>query len=225
MRGRMPVVSARAGRVAVVIAAPGGCLAARGRRVSVRARNTSSRLGRRSATVPSAPDSSSTSSARRRPDTVPSVGTSRSSSPECVAQLDGLAAEPRLELVGGSGGDDATAVEHRDAVGERSASSRYCVVSSTVVPASASQRMTSHSSRRLRVSSPVVGSSRKSTLGVDDEAEREVEASAHAAGVGGDPPARHPPGRSARAAPSRAPSPRSRRAPTAARASRGSRRR
>ena len=67
-----------------------------------------------------------------------------------------------------------------------SASSRYCVVRKTVVPASASERITSHSSRRLRVSSPVVGSSRNSTSGVDDEAEREVEAAAHAAGVGAD---------------------------------------
>ena len=72
----------------------------------------------------------------------------------------------------------------------RSASSRYCVVRKTVVPASASERMTSHSSRRLRVSRPVVGSSRKRIAGVDDEAEREVEASAHAAGVGADASAR-----------------------------------
>src|ERR1017187_6113174 len=48
----------------------------------------------------------------------------------------------------------------------RSASSRYWVVSSTVTPSSASSvRMMPHMTSRLRGSSPVVGSSRNSTLG------------------------------------------------------------
>ena len=41
-----------------------------------------------------------------------------------------------------------------------SASSRYCVVSSTVVPSSTRSRIMSHSALRLVMSSPVVGSSR-----------------------------------------------------------------
>src|SRR5690606_17737622 len=46
-----------------------------------------------------------------------------------------------------------------------SASSRYWVVSSSVVPLSTSSRMTRHRSMRLRGSRPVVGSSRNSTGG------------------------------------------------------------
>ena len=64
------------------------------------------------------------------------------------------------------------------------------MVRKTVVPAPASERMTLQSSCRLRVSSPVVGSSRNSTAGAHDEAERQVEPTAHAAGVGADPAAR-----------------------------------
>src|SRR5215207_3812188 len=48
----------------------------------------------------------------------------------------------------------------------RSASSRYCVVRSTVVPPAAIVRTMSQTWLRLRGSSPVVGSSRKSTSGV-----------------------------------------------------------
>ena len=48
----------------------------------------------------------------------------------------------------------------------RSASSRYCVVSSTVVPPAAIARTMSHTWLRLRGSRPVVGSSRKSSSGV-----------------------------------------------------------
>ena len=47
-----------------------------------------------------------------------------------------------------------------------SASSRYCVVSSNVVPWATRPRNTSQSSERLRGSSPVVGSSRNSTGGL-----------------------------------------------------------
>ncbi len=47
----------------------------------------------------------------------------------------------------------------------RSASSRYCVVSSTVLPAATRASIVSHMPTRLRGSSPVVGSSRNSTGG------------------------------------------------------------
>src|SRR5215207_8133668 len=48
----------------------------------------------------------------------------------------------------------------------RSASSRYCVVSKTVVPPTTSERTDSHTSLRPRGSRPVVGSSRNSTFGM-----------------------------------------------------------
>jgi hypothetical protein len=48
----------------------------------------------------------------------------------------------------------------------RSASSRYCVVSSTVRPSPTSSSIVVHTSRRLRGSRPVVGSSRKRTGGL-----------------------------------------------------------
>ena len=64
-----------------------------------------------------------------------------------------------------------------------SASSRYCVVSSTVVPSATSARTMSHTWLRLRGSRPVVGSSRNSRSGVYDDAGGDVEAAAHAAGV------------------------------------------
>ncbi len=47
-----------------------------------------------------------------------------------------------------------------------SASSRYCVVSSTVTPSATSPRIMPQTSVRLTGSSPVVGSSRYSTLGL-----------------------------------------------------------
>ena len=73
----------------------------------------------------------------------------------------------------------------------RSASSRYWVVSSTVVPAATRASIVSHSDSRLRGSSPVVGSSRKMTGGRATSAAGEVEAPAHAARVGlGEPAAR-----------------------------------
>ena len=65
-----------------------------------------------------------------------------------------------------------------------SASSRYWVVSSRVVPPATSSLMTSHSCWRLRGSRPVVGSSMNITGGRDDQRGREVEPAAHAAGVG-----------------------------------------
>ena len=66
----------------------------------------------------------------------------------------------------------------------RSASSRYCVVSSTVVPASTRASIVSHMPSRPRGSRPVVGSSRNSTGGRATSAAAEVEPPAHAAGVG-----------------------------------------
>ena len=65
-----------------------------------------------------------------------------------------------------------------------SASSRYCVVSRIVEPSATRPRTTPHMSSRLAGSRPVVGSSRKTTARAADEAGREVEAAAHAAGVG-----------------------------------------
>ena len=64
-----------------------------------------------------------------------------------------------------------------------SASSRYCVVSSSVVPSRTRPRMTSHIPSRLRGSRPVVGSSRNSSRGRPMSALAEVEPAAHAAGV------------------------------------------
>ena len=64
-----------------------------------------------------------------------------------------------------------------------SASSRYCVVRSSVLPSRTWLRMTSHIASRLRGSSPVVGSSRNRSLGCPIERRGEVEAAAHAAGV------------------------------------------
>ena len=69
-----------------------------------------------------------------------------------------------------------------------SASSRYCVVSRIVTPSSARSRTVAHTCSRLRGSRPVVGSSRKTSSGRLDHADREVEAALHAAGVGPHPP-------------------------------------
>ena len=66
----------------------------------------------------------------------------------------------------------------------RSASSRYWVVSRTVVPPPTNCSMTSHRSLRLCGSRPVVGSSRKSTDGPGHQGRGQVEASAHPARVG-----------------------------------------
>ena len=66
----------------------------------------------------------------------------------------------------------------------RSASSRYWVVSRTVVPAAVRASIVSHIDRRLTGSRPVVGSSRYRTGGRNHERGTEVQAPAHAAGVG-----------------------------------------
>ena len=63
----------------------------------------------------------------------------------------------------------------------RSASSRYWVVSTRVVPLRTRSRSISHRSPRLRGSSPVVGSSRNSTSGSATRLARQVEPAAHAA--------------------------------------------
>ena len=68
----------------------------------------------------------------------------------------------------------------------RSASSRYCVVSSTVVPSRRSSSTVLHSSCRVRGSRPVVGSSSRITGGPPGQAGAEVEPAAHAARVGRD---------------------------------------
>ena len=62
------------------------------------------------------------------------------------------------------------------------------MVSSTSVPPATSSSIATHSSLRLRGSSPVVGSSRSKQTRRADEAGAEVEAALHAAGVGADQP-------------------------------------
>ncbi|CAM5477570.1 hypothetical protein SBADM41S_11376 [Streptomyces badius] len=79
--------------------------------------------------------------------------------------LDTLAAGAGLELVGGATGDDPAMVDDAMSCARRSASSRYCVVSSRVVPPATRPSITSHSSCRLRGSRPVVGSSMNMTGG------------------------------------------------------------
>ena len=64
-----------------------------------------------------------------------------------------------------------------------SASSRYCVVSSTVTPSPSSSRMASHTRWRLVGSKPVVGSSRNSTGGRVMRSRRQVQPAPHAARV------------------------------------------
>ncbi len=61
----------------------------------------------------------------------------------------------------------------------RSASSRYWVVSSTVVPSATSSRIVAQSALRLGRSRPVVGSSRNSTGGSAHERGRDVEPAPH----------------------------------------------
>ena len=83
-----------------------------------------------------------------------------------------------------------------------SASSRYWVVRKMVVPSATSSRTMSHIVRRLRGSSPVVGSSRKMISGLPDQRHRQVQLAAHAAGVGRGRLVRAPrPARSAPAGP------------------------
>ena len=68
----------------------------------------------------------------------------------------------------------------------RSASSRYWVVSTSATPSATRPSTAPHMSWRLAGSRPVVGSSRKTTGRVHDQAGGEVEPPAHAAGVGAD---------------------------------------
>ena len=75
-------------------------------------------------------------------------------------------AQTRLELLAGSFGDDLSVIEHDQFLARRSASSRYWVVSRTVVPSSTNSSMIAQRSWRLWGSSPVVGSSRKSSGGL-----------------------------------------------------------
>ncbi len=65
-----------------------------------------------------------------------------------------------------------------------SASSRYCVVSSTVVPSATSSRVISQRLSRLAGSSPVVGSSRNRTRGSSHETHCKVRPTTHAARIG-----------------------------------------
>jgi hypothetical protein len=87
-----------------------------------------------------------------------------STSPWRAVELDDLAADLRLELGRRALGDDPAAVRARRLRRRAGpASSRYCVVRKTVAPWLGDLRMIRQSSCRLRVSRPVVGSSRKIT--------------------------------------------------------------
>ena len=68
----------------------------------------------------------------------------------------------------------------------RSASSRYCVVSTSAAPSSTRPSIAPHISARLDGSRPVVGSSRNTTGRCDHQARGEVQPAAHAAAVGAD---------------------------------------
>ena len=114
---------------------------------------------------------------------VPSVGPFGDDVAVVVVQLDDLAAGARLELGSRALGDDPAVVEHRDAVGEPIGLLQVLGGQEHRRAVVAEARMTSHSSRRLRVSSPVVGSSRNTHRRRDDQADRQVEAAAHPARV------------------------------------------
>ena len=107
------------------------------------------------------------------------------SAPSSSAHLEALAADPVLELVGGALGDHAAVVDDDDLVGEpvgllevlgRQQHRR--------AGGDAAPRSSPTCSSRLRGSRPVVGSSRNSTGGRDDERGGEVEPPPHAARVG-----------------------------------------
>src|SRR4029450_4607011 len=69
----------------------------------------------------------------------------------------------------------------------RSASSRYCVVNSIVVPSAARPSTSAQTSRRLAGSSPEVGSSRNSTAGSDSRGTAAAGRGGGAAGEGRSP--------------------------------------
>ena len=113
--------------------------------------------------------------------------------PRCVgsAQPDvqGAGADRRLQLAAGALGDHPAVVDDGDAGrpagrprrGTAWSAARWC-------RSATSARTISHTWLRLRGSRPVVGSSRKSSSGVHDDAGGDVEPPAHAAGVGLDLP-------------------------------------
>ena len=185
MRGRMPGLGRRDG---AVMRSPAGCAGG--------ARSLGRGEGEEDVVEAGAPQRRRcprrpTRRARRArgagPTTVPSVGTSRSSSP-CVRRA-ARRSRRRCRALSSSGVPVATmrppsSTAMRSA--SRSASSRYWVVRSTVVPASASDAddvpqlaaaARVESRRRLVEEQHARG---------DDEAERQVEAPAHAARVGAD---------------------------------------
>ena len=161
--------------------APDGCAASG----PVNARNTSSRVGRR------APSSTtSTSCSRSRDSTAGRLSTSSAGrvSRRCTGSTCGAPC-PRAPSTAAarsspfsptvtsstvaptrslswSGVPSATTLPASSSAmrsASWSASSRYCEVSRTVVPLAARSRITSHSARRVRGSSPVVGSSSTTT--------------------------------------------------------------
>jgi len=89
---------------------------------------------------------------------------------------------PVLELIGCPRRDDLAAVDDHDGVRELIGLVEVLGLKSSVVPRPTSSRMISHIPSRPWGSSPVVGSSRKSTT-ARDQTRREVEAPLHAAGI------------------------------------------
>ncbi len=116
---------------------------------------------------------------------LPSAWIATATSADPADDLAVAAARALLELIGGALRDDGAAVDDDDVALSRSASSRYCVVSSTVMPCSLRVSTSAHTPWRLRGSSPVVGSSRNTTRAHDQSA-RDVDAPAHAAGIAAD---------------------------------------
>ena len=108
------------------------------------------------------------------------------SSPRWPSRVDlqPVAPDLRLELVRRPLGDHEAAVDHRDPVGEPVGLVEVLRRQRTVVPPATSASIASQRPMRLRMSSPVVGSSRKRTGGRDEA--RRGRAAAHASGVGAD---------------------------------------
>ena len=186
---------------------------------SVSSRKTSSRVGRRSemssasspssrTTVVSAPIRSATGALTRRASTIHlGVGARAPPPPRATASASRTTTSiqsPPSDAFSASGVSSAI-TRPRSITAIRSASwsasSSICVVSTTVVPSATSARTAAHTSLRPRGSSPVVGSSRNSTGGDEDQAGGQVQPPPHPARVLRHRLARpRPPGRSAPAA-------------------------
>ena len=183
MRGRMPGTAG----ASVVMRSPSRWMrSARRPPAEVRARNTSSRLGRRRVTTPSAPDSSRTSSAPAEAGDGAVRGHLGSRSP--CGSCSSTVSPPMRAFSCAAVPIATTRPPSRTAMRSASwsASSRYCVVRKTVVPAS---RERADGVPQLASAAGVQarrGFVEEEDLGCDDEAQREVEPAAHAAGVRAD---------------------------------------